>query len=945
MANDNNNNRARKVSRQSWQMNSWAKLLRGIWIGLYSAVKIAAAALATVLVIVAVCLVVFVGLLAQYLKGDIMPQAGVQIENFDLNQTSYAYYIDSEGNPQRLQKIYADTSSEWADIEDIPEDLIHAAVAIEDKRFYEHQGVDWFTTIKACINMFVGSGDQFGGSSITQQLIKNILLTEDEAADDVTVQRKILEIFRATEFERRYDKDVVMEYYLNYIYLGNRCNGVKSAAAKYFGKELEHLTAAECACLISITNNPSKFDPYRTKLDSEGKTGYEQNKERMTNTLWVMRNEGWLTEEEYQEALAQEIVLKDGIDELDKVADCVDEGCGYHGKVGTFDKRSDGLYYCPQCGTLTTIGEDASQEVYSWFVDTVLEDVAAQLAARDGIAWDKATKETKGLYKKLIGQGGYHIYTTLDIDVQNAVDKIYKDLKQIPATHSVQQLQSGIVIINNATGDIVAMAGGVGDDKGFDDWNCATDAKLQPGSSIKPLTIYAPAFEFGGITPATVMKDMPLMYNPGKPIAGVPQDQIPEVPFPKNDEKTYSYSRNILSGIMSSVNAIAVNTLDRIGLTNSFTFAKEKFGLSTLVEEYVNSNGSVLSDIAWSPLGMGAPTVGVTVRDMSAAYATFANNGVYREARTFLKVYDSDGNSVLENTQDSRTILSEKTVQYMNFCLDQAVNSGTGWEADISGQDVAGKTGTTTSKRDRWFCGYTDYYTAAVWCGYRLPEEIRLVGSGNPAAQLFKKVMQPIHTGLKRTELYDDSKFVQISVCLDSGKLATEACSNDVRGTGMSRVVTGKLFQEDMPTEVCDKHVTVEYCGSGTGAASVYCKNFAAVHQTTIVRKSLVKMTQKEVYDIVKASKAGLSSAYAADNYVYLVDGSGKAISFHGMAYTASLLDTTGKVYTGPILNEGIDSPYLLCTEHTQEAWEAYLAGQTGQQPTDPTEGEQDTDI
>ncbi len=899
MAHENHNNQVRKVSRQSWEPGKGITYLQRFWKALYTVGKVAIGAIATVLVIAAVCVVVFVGLLGSYLEGDIIPQAGVQLESFDLNQNSYAYYLDSDGNPQRLQKIYADTDSEWAEFEDIPEDLIHAAVAIEDKRFYEHQGVDWFTTVKACINMFVGSGDQFGGSSITQQLIKNMLLTEDEGADDVTVQRKILEIFRATEFERRYDKDVVMEYYLNYIFLGNRCTGVKAAAAKYFGKELEHLTTAECASLISITNNPSKFNPYRTKLDSEGKTGLEQNRERMTNTLWVMRNEGWITEEEYQEALSQELVLKDGIDEGDRVADCVKEDCGYHGKVSTFNKKGD-VYYCPKCESATAIGEDASQEVYSWFMDTVLEDVAKAMADRDGVEWNKTTK---ALYKKLIGQGGYHIYTTLDYKAQAAVDKIYQNLSEIPATASVQQLQSGIVIIDNETGDIVAMAGGVGKDKGFDDWNCATDAHLQPGSSIKPLTIYAPAFEMGIITPATVINDLPIQYletEEGKPN-----------PFPKNEDKLYSYSRTILSGIVSSVNGIAVNTLDKIGLTYSYQFAKEKFGLSDLTERYVNSNGTVFSDIAWSPLAMGAPTIGVTVRDMATAYATFANEGVYRTSRTFLKVYNSDGGVVLENGQRAERILSEKAVNYVNFCLDKAVQEGTGKLADIAGQDVAGKTGTTSSKRDRWFCGFTEYYTAAIWCGYRTPEEIKVINGGNPASLLFNKVMTPLHSGLKRVKLYDDSEFVEVSVCLDSGKLATDACRHDVRSGSLSRVTKATVSAEDVPTETCDKHIMLDCCTSGNGGANQYCKNFAAAGKATIAKRGYLRLTQKEITAIVDASEHGLYANFLRNDYVYYVNEAGAPQPFTGMK---------GGV------NAGSTEPYLVCTKHTKEAWDAYMS-------------------
>ena len=385
--------RKRKVSRQSWKPTGAAAFLQGAWKAFYSVFKVVAGAIATVLMVAAVCAVVFVGLLAGYLEGEILPQAGVQLEGFDLNEPSYVYSVDESGDIQVLQRLHAVNNSDWVAYEDIPKAMIDAAVSIEDHRFWEHQGVDWFTTIKACVNMFVGSGDQFGGSSITQQLIKNLLLTKDEGADDVTVQRKVLEIFRATEFEKRYDKTVVMEWYLNKIFLGNRCEGVKAAAAKYFGKELEFLTPAECATIISITNNPSLFNPYRTKLDSKGMTGMERNEERRINTLYMMKEYGYLSEEEYREALAQEIVLKDGIDFEDKVYTCQEEGCGYHGKVSTFQYKEDGKYYCPECSRVTTIGDDSSQEVYSYFVDTVIEDVGKMLAEGAGLEWNDKTQE------------------------------------------------------------------------------------------------------------------------------------------------------------------------------------------------------------------------------------------------------------------------------------------------------------------------------------------------------------------------------------------------------------------------------------------------------------------------------------------------------------------------------------------------------------------------
>ncbi len=924
MANENSERR-RKVTRQSWKMTGLPAFFHALWIALYSVIKVVLGALATVMVIGCVCLLVFVGTLGDYLQDDIIPNSNVSLEGFDLKENSVVYYVNSAGNIETLQKLHAQSTSTNAVYEEIPKAMINAAVAIEDKRFFEHQGVDWFTTIKACVNMFVGSGDQFGGSSITQQLIKNLYLAEDESADDVTVQRKVQEIFRATELEKRYDKKVIITRYLNEIYLGNRIYGVKAAAEYYFGKELELLTPAECACLISITNNPSIYDPTNEKVfryevtegDIREMNGFERNKVRKENTLWVMRNLGYLTEDEYQEALAQELVFKRGIAPEDKIADCLNEACGYHGQVKTFVKKEDGKYYCPNCGTVTEIGDDASQEVYSWFVDTLLEDVAMAFGERDGLKWDDMDKKTKdsymALYKDMICSAGYHIYSTLDMDVQNQVDKIYTNLNEIPADKSLQQLQSSMIIIDNVSGDIVAMAGGVGEKNVHDAYNRATQAPLQPGSSIKPLTVYAPAFELGAITPASAIKDLPLYYTGDRP-------------YPYNDNRKYSYSRTIYAGIEDSVNGVAVNVLDDIGLSYSYKFAKERFGLDWLVDQYYDNSGKYFSDLGYSPLGMGAPTVGVSVRQMAEAYATFANSGTRREARTYTKVYNSKGELVLENTQDSEAILSQKTVNYMNYCLDRAVQSGTGTRGDLAGQNVAGKTGTTSSLKDRWFCGFTSYYTAAVWCGYDLPEVITLVGDkGNPACRLFKKVLEPVHSGLPRKALFDDSQFEEITVCLDCGNLATDACSIEARryNTGTVRTENVKVYVEDIPLENCSCHVIIDFCESCNAVANEYCKKLAAVGQCTLTKRSLVKLTQNQVSDIAAAQRNGLSSAHTKDNFIYLVDKNGNPLnSFKGINGNQ---------------NAGVDAPYLVCSIHTKAHWDAYLASQ-GVTPTTQTE-------
>ena len=376
MENESEKRRRVKKPRQEWKPHWILKLLYSAWMAVFAAAKIAFGAAATVLMIVLVCGFVFVGILGDYLQGDILPESSsFELEISDMDQTSFVYCVDSDGNIKLLQQIHTVADRQWAYYDEIPENLIHAAVAIEDKRFYEHQGVDWITTVKACINMFMGGESQFGGSTITQQLIKN--KTEE---DSVTVQRKVMEIFRALNAEKEYEKDTIMEWYLNTIYFGRGCFGVKSAAAEYFGKELNSLTIAECASLISITNNPSLYNPYRITLDKEGLTGAEQNRDRQLDTLYEMKNQGWITEEEYEQAKAQEMVFKQGIADEDKWSKCKNEACGYEGTVSTF-KQEGPSYFCPVCGTQNTVDSDASQEVYSYFVDTVLEDVAADLAA------------------------------------------------------------------------------------------------------------------------------------------------------------------------------------------------------------------------------------------------------------------------------------------------------------------------------------------------------------------------------------------------------------------------------------------------------------------------------------------------------------------------------------------------------------------------------------
>lgn len=870
--------RRRRKPRQEWDPHWLIKILYGAFSLALSALKVGVMAAATVLLIVLICGSVFVGTLGDYLQNDILAEAADwSLDDYVLEETSFIYYVDSSGDIQQLQQIYTTTDRQWAYLEEIPQAMVDAVVSIEDKRFYEHQGVDWITTVKACLNMFFGGDDQFGGSTITQQLVKNS--TGDKS---VTVQRKVMEIFRAQICERDYDKDVIMEQYLNRIYLGRGCYGVKSAAAEYFGKELQNLSVAECASLISITNNPSLYNPYSEKVfmfRGEERDGAGRNRVRQLNVLEQMLEQGYLTESEYREAVDQELVFKEGIADEDRWTICENLACGYGGTRSNFTGGEDGNYYCPVCGSLTAVTTNASQHIYSWYVDAVILDFASYLAEQDGKNWDELTNADRDLYLERIQKGGYHIYVPLDMEVQRQVDAIYQDVSNMPKTNSQQQLQSAIVVIDIRTGDVVALSGGVGEKTTFLGYNRATQAKLQTGSSQKPISVYAPAFESGKVNPGTVFKDLPISYENGN--------------WPKNDNRQYQYARTVYQGIVSSVNTISARTLDYIGPEYAYSFAKYNFGQEHLVENYETSNGQNLSDVGLAPLALGALTVGSTVQEMAAAYATFANDGVYREARLFTKVYNSNGDLVVDNTQDTRKILSEKTVNYMNYCLYNAANHGTGGAAIFGGQQIAGKTGTTSSNRDRWFCGYTKHYAAAVWVGYDQPEQIR-VNTGNPAAIMWRKVMQPIHDGLPSEPLYNGNAFHSVAICLDSGKLATDACYADCRG--IQRVVNVNVCYGDEPAETCDKHVMVDFCTSGGGVANHYCLEYGDV-----VSRSLVRLTREEVEEIRAAAGVGLVDGYLNDSYVYYLDG-----DWYGFSGNS---------------NYGADAPYLMCPVHNESFW------------------------
>jgi len=669
---------------------------------------------------------------AAYIKTYIQPYTDLNLKDFSMDLTTIVYYTDPDtGEQVEMQRLYAEENRVWVPYDEIPKDLVNATIAIEDQRFLKHQGVDWYRTAGAFVNMFLGMKDTFGGSTITQQLIKNI--TEN---DEVTVRRKILEIFRALEFERNYSKEEIMEWYLNYAYFGEGCFGVNAASNMYFGKHVSELSLAECASLIGITNNPSVYDPYINR---------DNNKARQKLILFEMKDQGMISEQKYEAALAEELNFRRG------------------------EK------------------EEAPVNVYSWYVDQVITDVIDDLVEQYGIS--------KKIAAQMVYSGGYQIFSNMDPRVQAAVDSIYGDLENLPyvSKKSGQQLQSGITVIDSKTGQVVATAGGMGEKTGSRGWSRASNSLRPPGSSIKPISVYAPALELGLLLPNSVYDDTPHM---------ILNDSF----WPINVDLTYSGLTTVYNAVRVSKNTVAVKVLNEVTPQFSYECLINKFGITSLVKRQ-ETDGQVFSDIDLAPLALGGLTKGVSTLEMAAAFGVFANDGIYTEPTTYSKVLDSEGNVILDNTPKSSVVLSEKTVFYINNMLEGVVSSGTGTRAKFDNMTIAGKTGTTTSKKDTWFVGYTPYYVAAVWVGYDTQERVDL--SINQAPVLWGKVMSKVHEGLPNKEFNEPSDLVRVTYCLDSGLLATEACAHDPRG---SRVTTGSFIRGDQPKTYCTLHVPADIC-------------------------------------------------------------------------------------------------------------------------------------
>lgn len=665
-----------------------------------------------------------------YINPSAQETAAEISKGLGLNLNSFIYAKESDSDEYTLyETIKGKENREWVDSDKIPDTLKNAVVAIEDERFYKHHGVDWVRTIGAVKGWLLG-GTQYGGSTITQQLIKNIT-----ADNDYSVKRKVNEIFRAFALEKEIDdKDRILVMYLNTIFLGYNSYGVQTAAMQYFDKDVSQLDLAESAVLAGLTNNPSIYDVYNHP---------EKVKERQETILAQMLDQKMISQEEYDAAVAEE------------------------------------LNYRPY--------EEYQQEIkstYSYFTDEVIKDVINDLMTEKGYS--------RLVAENMVYSGGLNIYATIDTKVQNALDEVWANADNFPNTEKYGEIPQSAMVITDKQGNIVGIAGGRGEKTSSRGFSYASDARRQPGSSIKPLATYGPAMDAGIATPDTTVYDRALIQD------------AEGNPWPMNDGK-YPTGRamTVKEGMTRSLNTISAQLLKQLTPQKSYEFMTQQLGFK-LVDSRTNEDGTVQSDIDLAPLALGALTDGVTVREMAGGFSTFINDGVYGGTRTYTKVTDSEGNTIMENTPNTdKGFTNVRTDYYMLDCLQNVTAHGTAYGIQLDGVETGGKTGTTTSNTDIWFCGITPKYSGAVWVGYE--HNYRLDGLyGRNAAEIWLAVMQKVHAG--DSGLVFDSHpqdFEEVTYCMDTGLLASGAC----RAAG--RAATGRFWKDKVPTETCS-HQNIE---------------------------------------------------------------------------------------------------------------------------------------
>lgn len=715
------------------------------------------------------------------------------------------FVYDADGN--QLQKLSAPSANRMSvSIDKIPLDMQHAIVAIEDERFYEHNGIDVRGILRAFVNG-VANGFHFneGASTLTQQLLKNNVFTNWTNEGTIErITRKIQEQYLALQLEASLTaegmdtKSVILENYLNTINLSAGTYGVQAASQRYFGKDCDKLTLSECAVLAAIPQNPYSFNPINHP---------EKNAERRAKVLNNMLEQGYISQAEYDEAIADNVYERiqetDSsqavskpysyfIDELtSQIINDLQEQKGYTKIQAQTALYSGGLkIYTTQDPTIQSIMDEEYQNEEN-FPDSVQLglDWALTVEKADGTT-QNYSKEMMKVYFKNNGEDQFDLLFDSEEEAQEYVDR-YKaavvgegDTIIAESMSFAAQPQSSMVIIDQHTGYVKALVGGRGKKTASLTLNRATSTYRQPGSTFKPLAVYGPAINDYSLTLADTYEDMAVTYEEtGQPV--------------KNAYSGYLGTMTVREAIVRSCNTIAIQCIRDITPRVAYNYLK-KLGFEKVTDHEV-INGEVFDD-AREPTALGGITNGVSTLELTAAYAAIANHGTYTKPIFYTKVLDQNGNILLENEPETTQVFRESTAYLLTSALESVVNdaNGTGTALKLSNMPVAGKTGTTSATRDVWFAGFTPYYTCAVWAGYDTNEYL-LDDCKNFHKTLWTKVMGRIHENLPAAEFEVPDSVQEATICADSGLLAGLGCTTRTEYFETSTIPTVRCTQHYVP--------------------------------------------------------------------------------------------------------------------------------------------------
>lgn len=730
------------------------------------------------------------------------------ISNIDVTPTRFSTFVYDIENNQTAKLVSTNSNRIPVTIDMVPIDLQHAFVAVEDERFYIHNGIDIKGIGRAAYigiqNVLKGGRFTEGASTITQQLLKNNVFTdwtsEDSFAD--RLKRKIQEQFLALELEKVMDKDSILINYMNSINLGQNTLGVQAASMRYFNKSVSDLNLSECAVIAAITQNPSRYNPI---------THPDENAKRREKVLNDMLDQGYISQEQHAQALADDVYSRIQIADsenadstvntyfVDALTDDVLEdliAAGYNETQAYTLLYSGGLkIYSTQDPKIQKICDDAFADESNfpantkWYLnyELTIDKSNGERENHSTEMFRTYWKENRSASYNLIYASQEEAYQDIELykeAVMSSGDSVF--LENVSLT---PQPQVSLVVQDQHTGYVVAMEGGRGAKLASRTLNRATDTARQPGSTFKVVSTYAPALDSAGLTLATVMNDAPFNYADGRPVANWYGE-------------SYRGLSSLRTGIAQSMNIVAVKTLTQITPRLGYDYLTN-FGFTTL-EESKEINGKIYSDIQQA-LALGGITNGVTNEELNAAYACIANSGTYIKPKLYTRVVDHDGNIILDNTMpQSRQVIKETTAFLLTDAMVDVVTSGTGGSVNFGGMAIAGKTGTTSDYNDVWFSGFTPYYTATTWAGF--DNNVKLSGDEkNLAKKLWRTVMSQIHEGLPNESFPVPSGIVTATVCSRSGKIPIEGLCN-----GTAR--TEYFAEGTVPTATCDVHYAGQIC-------------------------------------------------------------------------------------------------------------------------------------